>query len=102
MQGFTRLGELSSMATRSVEMRRLTDRQTHVYQCFIEKLGNGRVPQEIELVSIANRLGVTYKAARVARDALVKKGFLEFWTATHRDKKKGFGFRKTTYYRLKF
>ena len=76
MEGFTRLAEVSSMATRSVELRRLTDRQTRVYQAFVEELGNIRVPKIIELQKIALTLGISYKAARCAKNALVKKGFL--------------------------
>jgi predicted DNA-binding transcriptional regulator len=103
MEGFTRLADASSMATRSVELRRLTDRQTRVYQAFIEELGNIRVPKMVELVKIANRLGISYKAARCAKNALVKKGFLQQWTTTFKDPEKGRGFfRKATYYRVKF
>ena len=91
------------MATRSVELRRLTDRQTRVYQAFVEEVGNIRVPKMVELQTIANRLGITYKAARIAKNALVKKGFLEYWTTTFKDSKKGSGFfQKATYYRIKF
>ena len=103
MEGFTRLANVSSMATRSIEMRRLTERQMHIFQCFMEELGNIRVPKIIELQTIANRLGVSYKAVRIAKNALVKKGLLEHWTTTFRDPKKGSGFfRKATYYRIKF
>ena len=91
------------MATRSVEMRRLTDKQARVYQCFMEELGNIRVPKMVKLQAIANRLKISYKAARTAKDALVKKGFLEQWTNTFKDPEKGFGyFQKATYYRVKF
>jgi predicted DNA-binding transcriptional regulator len=103
MQGFTPLGEVSSMATRSVELRRLTDRQTRVYQAFVEEIGNIRVPKIVELQKIAWKLKISYKAARCAKNTLVKKGFLEQWTTTFRDPKKGNGFfRKATYYRIKF
>ena len=103
MEGFTRLADASSMATRSIEMRRLTERQMRVFQCFMEELGNIRVPKVVELQKIANRLGVSYKAVRIARNALVKKGLLEHWTTTFGDKKKGIGFfKKATYYRIKF
>lgn len=103
MEGFIRLGDLSSVATRSVELRRLTDRQTRVYQAFLEELGNVRVPKLVELIKIANRLKISYKAARVAKDALVKKGFLQQWTTTFKDPQRGHGFfRKATYYRIKF
>ena len=67
MQGFTRLAEVSSVATRSVELRRLTDRQTRVYQAFLEELGNIRVPKLVELTKIANQLGISYEAARCAK-----------------------------------
>ena len=103
MQGFTRLAEVSSVATRSVELRRLTDRQTRVYQAFLEELGNIRVPKLVELTKIANQLGISYKAARCAKNTLVKKGFLQQWTTTFKDPEKGHGFfRKATYYRIKF
>jgi predicted DNA-binding transcriptional regulator len=103
MQGFTPLAEVSSAATRSVALRKLTDRQTRVYQAFMEELGNIRVPKIIELKKIAWRLRISYKAARCAKNALVKKGFLEQWTTTFRDPEKGNGFfRKATYYRIKF
>ena len=103
MQGFIPLGEVSSVATRSVELRRLTDRQTRVYQAFLEELGNIRVPKLVELMKIANQLGISYKAARCAKNALVKKGFLQQWTTTFKDPEKGRGFfRKATYYRVKF
>ena len=103
MQGFTRLAEVSSVATRSVELRRLTDRQTRVYQAFVEEIGNIRVPKIIELQKIAWKLKISYKAARYAKNTLVKKGFLEQWTTTFRDPKKGNGFfRRATYYRIKF
>ncbi len=103
MPEFTRLADVSSRATRSVELRRLTDRQTRVYQAFVEEIGNIRVPKIIELQVIANRLGMTYKAVRIAKNTLAKKGFLEYWTTTFKDPKKGHGFfRKATYYRIKF
>jgi predicted DNA-binding transcriptional regulator len=103
MPEFTRLADVSSRSTRSVELRRLTDRQTRVYQAFVEEIGNIRVPKIIELVKIANRLGISYKAARCAKNALVKKGFLQQWTTTFKDPEKGRGFfRKATYYRIKF
>jgi hypothetical protein len=100
MEGFIPLGEVSSIATRSVELRRLTDKQTRVYQCFLEEVGNIRVPKLVELMKIANRLRISYKSARLAKDALIKKGFLKQWTTTFRDKD-GF-FRKATYYRVNF
>jgi predicted transcriptional regulator len=103
MQGFTPLAGVSSMATRSVELRRLTDKQTRVYQAFFEELGNIRVPKIVELTKISRKLGISYKAARIAKNTLVKKGFLEQWTTTFRDPEKGNGFfRKATYYRIKF
>ncbi len=103
MQGFTRLAEVSSVATRSVELRRLTDRQTRVYQAFFEEIGNIRVPKIVELQKIAWKLKISYKAARCAKNTLVKKGFLQQWTTTFRDPKKGNGFfRRATYYRIKF
>ena len=103
MQGFIPLGEVSSIATRSVELRRLTDRQTRVYQAFVEEIGNIRVPKIVELQTIAWKLKISYKAARCAKNTLVKKGFLEQWTTTFRDPKKGNGFfRRATYYRIKF
>jgi hypothetical protein len=103
MQGFIPLGEVSSMATRSVQLRKLTDAETRVYQCFLEKLGNIRVPQMIQLQVVANKLGINYNKARKCKNSLVKKGFLEQWTATFKDPEKGYGFfRKATYYRVKF
>ena len=103
MQGFTRLAEVSSVATRSVELRRLTDRQTRVYQAFFEEIGNIRVPKIVELQKIAWKVKISYKAARCAKNTLVKKGFLQQWTTTFRDPKKGNGFfRRATYYRIKF
>jgi predicted DNA-binding transcriptional regulator len=103
MEGFTRLSEVSSGATRSVELRRLTDRQTRVYQAFVEEIGNIRVPKIVELQKIALKLGISYKGARIAKNILVKKGFLQQWTTTFRDPKKGPGFfKKATYYRVKF
>jgi hypothetical protein len=103
MQGFTRLGDISSAATRSVEMRELSEFETQVYQYFLEKLGNGRVPQCIELLRVARYVGVNYNKARRCKNALVKKGLLEQWTNTFRDPNKGPGyFRKATYYRIKF
>ena len=103
MEGFIPLGGVSSAATRSVLLRQLTDRQTRVYQAFVEEIGNIRVPKMVELVKITNRLGITYKAARCAKNSLVKKGFLEQWTTTFKDPEKGHGFfRKATYYRIKF
>ena len=101
MQGFIPLGEVSSMTTRSVLLRQLTDAETRVYQCFMEKLGNIRVPQKVELQVIANKLGINYNYARKYKNLLVKKGFIEQWTTTFRDPK-GRGFRKATYYRIKF
>jgi hypothetical protein len=101
MQGFIPLGEVSSMATRSVLLRQLTDAETRVYQCFMEKLGNIRVPQKVELQVIANKLGINYNYARKYKNSLVKKGFIEQWTTTFRDPKDR-GFRKATYYRIKF
>ena len=100
MEGFTRLAEVSSIATRSVELRRLTDRQTRVYQAFVEDIGNLRVPKLVELTKIARQLGISYKMARTAKDTLVKKGFLQQWTTTFRDEDNLF--RKATYYRIKF
>jgi hypothetical protein len=100
MQGFTPLAEVSSNATRSVELRRLTDRQTRVLQCFMEEVGNVKVPKLVEMQKMAWRLRMSYKAIRNAKNALVKKGFLEQWTTTFRDKD-GL-FRKATYYRIKF
>jgi predicted DNA-binding transcriptional regulator len=100
MEGFTPLAEVSSAATRSVELRRLTDRQTRVYQAFVEEIGNLRVPKIVELIQIANKLKISYKAARCAKNTLVKKGFLQQWTTTFRDEH-GL-FRKCTYYRIKF
>jgi predicted DNA-binding transcriptional regulator len=103
MQGFTRLAEVSSVATRSVELRRLTDRQTRVYQAFVEEIGNVRVPKIVELQKIAWKLRISYKAVRCAKNTLVKKGFLQQWTTTFRDPEKGNGFfRRATYYRVKF
>ncbi|HVO28850.1 MAG TPA: hypothetical protein VMT81_02625 [Candidatus Paceibacterota bacterium] len=103
MQGFIPLGEISSAATRSVELRRLTDRQTRVYQYLLEKLGNQRVPQKLEMQAVANRLRMSYKAVRVAKIALEKKGFIKTWTTTFKDPKKGMGFfQKATYYRIQF
>ena len=84
-------------------MRCLTDKQTRVYRCFMEELGSIRVPKRIKLMNIANRLEISYKAARCAKNTLVKKGFLEQWTTTFKDFQKGPGFfRRTTYYRIKF
>ena len=50
-------------------------------------------------MKIARRLRISYKAALVAKQALVKKGFLEQWTTTFRDEH-GF-FRRATYYRVR-
>ena len=103
MEGFIPLGEVSSAATRSVELRRLTDRQTRVYQAFVEEVGNIRVPKIVELQKIALKLGMSYKGVRIAKNILVKKGFMQQWTTTFRDPKKGPGFfQKATYYRIKF
>jgi hypothetical protein len=71
-----------------------------VYQVFLEELGNLRIPKIVELMTIARRLRISYKAALVAKQALVKKGLLEQWTTTFRDEH-GF-FRRATYYRLRF
>ena len=101
MEGFIPLAAVSSAATRSVLLRQLTDAETRVYQCFLEKLGNIRVPEKIELQVIANQLGINYNYARKYKNSLVKKGFIEQWTTTFRDPK-GRGFRKATYYRIKF
>jgi predicted DNA-binding transcriptional regulator len=100
MEGFIPLAEVASAATRSVELRRLTDRQTRVYQAFVEEIGNIRVPKIVELLQVANKLKISYKAARCAKNTLVKKGFLKQWTTTFRDKD-GL-FRKSTYYRIEF
>lgn len=103
MEGFIPLGEVSSAATRSVLLRRLTDRQTRVYQAFVEEIGNIRVPKIVELQKIALKLGMSYKGVRIAKNLLVKKGFLQQWTTTFKDPKKGPGFfKKATYYRIKF
>jgi hypothetical protein len=102
MQGFIPLGEISSAATRSVELRRLTDRQTRVYQYLVEKLGNGQVPKQLEIQPAANYLRMSYKAVRIAKIALEKKGFIKTWTTTFRDPKTGHGFQKATYYRIQF
>lgn len=101
MQGFIPLGEVSSMATRSVRLRELTDGETRVYQYFMEKLGNIRVPKMVELQVVANKLGINYNYARKYKNSLVEKGFLEQWTTTFKNPK-GNGFRKATYYRIKF
>ena len=103
MEGFIPLREVSSAAMRSVELRRLTDRQTRVYQAFVEEIGNIRVPKVVELQKIALKLGMSYKGVRIAKNLLVKKGFLQQWTTTFKDPKKGPGFfQKATYYRIKF
>ncbi len=103
MEGFIPLGAVSSAATRSVLLRQLTDTETRVYQCFMERLGNIRVPKVVELQSVANQVGINYNKARKCKNSLVKKGFLEQWTTTFRDPEKGHGFfRKATYYRIKF
>ncbi len=103
MEGFIPLREVSSVAMRSVELRRLTDRQTRVYQAFVEEIGNIRVPKVVELQKIALKLGMSYKGVRIAKNLLVKKGFLQQWTTTFKDPKKGPGFfKKATYYRIKF
>jgi predicted DNA-binding transcriptional regulator len=74
-----------------------------VYQCFVERLGNIRVPKIVKLSKVAWQLGISYKAARIAKNTLVKKGFLEQWTTTFKDCEKGHGyFRRATYYRIKF
>ena len=101
MEGFIPLGAVSSAAKRSVQLRELSTAELRVYQCFMEKLGNIRVPKKVELQVVANKLGINYNYARKYKNSLVKKGFIEQWTTTFKDPK-GHGFRKATYYRIRF
>ncbi|MDE2079670.1 MAG: hypothetical protein KGI73_04805 [Patescibacteria group bacterium] len=102
MEEFTHISGISSRATRSAEIRTLSDAETRVYEYFMEVLGNSRVPRSVVLSQIAGKLGLSYWEARKSKDSLVKKGFLEQWTTTHRDPEGSGGFRRTTYYRMRF